>query len=296
MFDLIEQHIDLKPKQMKQQELRDAYFGRIFGLMALVRSGRLLGSKADMDLTRRVVVALVTFSSERIYLTDLCLRALLSIIEGLKGSQLVALFDVLGPAMQPDEASAFSVALVFACRKHKSALRKAKLNPESKWPESNLLCKAASRALSLALGDCGSSLPKIHPAWEMLLTEVLKPENRKMFREFWSNCVDKGKSIFKRSHPSSFLHGWVFLSFLYLILGLYGKGRATHDRRALGYALTCHVFPHITEKQVPEVLTAGLLTSLVANLAAEQNVLNPAARNGDLATVAIANAFEQWQV
>lgn len=204
------------------QELRDSYFGLVFGIMAVIRSGRLCEDKSVLD---KLLGQLVELGPKKVYLSDICSELLVSLVQSLPAKRLLKhLLPKIMPLLVREPAGADTIALTLALEARGSEINDIS-EPniwQSRWRKGRVLHHSNFNAIIAALCDNGNSLPTLHCAWRLVFTQLVVSK-ASLIQDFWNRVFDEG---------------------------LFSPARATHDRKALGFKLFLTFFPLLAHDKV----------------------------------------------
>ncbi|KAJ2784893.1 DNA-directed DNA polymerase [Coemansia javaensis] len=245
-------------RSMKGQEQRDVWFGRVFGMMAVVQSGLLgrAGAATAVDL-RKMAMELAAIGGKKSYLREVAyavLGAMVPVLGRLSGAdmgELVAMFvDVAldkGAIETPDE-----LLLALRLRRAYPGYDWAAALPQ--WHGAHMLsAKNAARVVPILCEVSADNTalfsswhPQLHSVWDEVLdlyfnkrrafeVESLRPME---FSALWDRVVENG--LF--------------------------AGTASQFRRYWGFLVLERLLPHLSEENVPAMMTPNIVRTLSDNV------------------------------
>ncbi|KAN0026811.1 hypothetical protein ACTFIV_007802 [Dictyostelium citrinum] len=209
-FDFLAYHMDLSGKNLTEKE---SHFGRLFGMMSIIRSSRLEGlpivqtqpSKSiNYDFNRPpsdnmiecIVEQLLYISKKRSIYSELSFEILSSLFEQLSDSN----FDKLWPFIKPiipqshDEYTPdlLSLLLLISKKFKKFNLIKQTVG----WKHPSILNLSNLSLLKNVFSESCKSHPRIHKVWRITF-EILLADNEEnaTLVEFWKYIVEE--NLFK---------------------------------------------------------------------------------------------------
>ncbi|KAI9918043.1 hypothetical protein PsorP6_012864 [Peronosclerospora sorghi] len=270
--DAMEVHSSMKP-----MEQREHMFGRLFGLLALHRSGRL---SADVPLLVTVIKELLEMALFKRWFREACYESVLSLLPDVPGE--VFFTDLAAPihnALHPhpskgeERVEAWNADQVLLAVGVQRYLHFTGIDQDQQQMKTLPLVLAASNALQrhhihlLARPLHGSSgcYPRVHTAWLGVFGSVLNPSNdgstvldTELLQETWTVLVENslvGSSSSDDSAPTS------------------------HERQGLAIKLFELVVPKLPASALRAILTPRFVRCLYINAVAKKNYLHEAARH-----------------
>ncbi|GMF51448.1 unnamed protein product [Phytophthora fragariaefolia] len=273
--DAMELHSSMKP-----MEQREHMFGRLFGLLALHRCGRL---RADPPLLAAVLRELLDMAAFKRWFRETCYEAALALLAdvppALFAAELAASFHAC-LQVQPSKAgddecgggvqawNADQVLLAVGVQRY---LRVSGLDRDEELmkqlPENLAAVDALQRhnvhALARPLRGSSGCYPRVHSAWFGVFGHVLNPAedaavDGELFQEAWTVLVENslvGGSNAEDSAPTS------------------------HERQGLALKLFELVAPKLPAPLLRAILTPRFVKCLYNNAVAKRNYLHAAARH-----------------
>ncbi len=262
---------------MRAHEQRDFYVGRVFGFMALHRSGRLKGLIEPGAKSTCSIVSKLVELGRRQFLRQLCFELIIAIVNDSTAETVAKLLSLLLPALdgEIEEYNPDQLSLAIALQRkiaslgptHCSAF--AKQMPQHLQPHgSNRLVRSSKdgevlKRLVVPLRMSSSCFPKVHSVWDSIVRELTDstagnesqpdPGKHKMdtllLGEFWPTVVE----------PALL--------------------NSTHERRGLLMLLIQKLLPHLTPAQIPLVFTPPCVRCIMNNVKDKKNYLHPQALN-----------------
>jgi len=258
---------------MKGQEERDAHFGRVFGCMALVRSGRMVPIAAGGDdashrgaAVRAVAAMLLETAEKKSFCSEIAAELLLQLARGLSLAQFDELLlpQLLPMLSQPDLAADW-LSLAVALRKHFGLTQAERGTQCALWNASSPLADSNLSLMENGLATSTIAHPRVHSLWKCLVLELqddsggvaagegggegeARPLNSARLRALWA-------TVEATLLPSS------------------------TERKFLAFQLFEQLLPLISPEQVRIVVTAGFKRVLLNNLKDRGNHLHSAAKS-----------------
>lgn len=244
---------------MKGMEQREHMFGRLFGLLAVQRSGR-LGGDDNQSVAVEVIKELLEMSKWKKWLREACFEAVLAVLVNVNTkvfiSELVPEFSLY---LQGDvsEYNAEQVLLAAGLHHyiHTTGIEAA---VPSTFPALKFLRHKAMYALAEPLKTSSSCYPRVHAAWYGIFGHLIHTGKNaaqfdgELLQETWSVLVE-----------NMLLH----------------KESATHERRGLAFKLFELVLPSLPRPLLRAILTPHFVKCLYTNAVSKKNYLHEAARH-----------------
>ncbi|CAI5710489.1 unnamed protein product [Peronospora effusa] len=264
---------------MKPMEQREHVFGRLFGLLALHRSGRL---SADLPLLVTVIEELLEMATFKRWFRETCYEAVLTLLVDVPAEQFMTeLATVINKSLQiqPSKGSeeegieawnADQVLLAVGVQRY---LRLIGIDQDKKLmkqlPDNfaavNALQRHKVHVLARPLRGSSGCYPRVHSAWFGVFGHVLNPTkdasatlDGELFQETWTVLVENslvGGSSSDNSAPTS------------------------HERQGLALKLFELVAPKLPAPILRAILTPRFVKCLYNNAVAKRNYLHEAARH-----------------
>ncbi|KAE9331419.1 hypothetical protein PF008_g15440 [Phytophthora fragariae] len=272
--DAMEVHSSMKP-----MEQREHMFGRLFGLLALHRSGRL---SADLPLLVAVVKELLQMAAFKRWFRETCYEAALTLLADVPAEQFVAELAApihsclqIPPSKGSDEDgvqawNADQVLLAVGVQRYLHVTGIDQDEEQMKQlPENFKAVDALKRhnvhVLARPLRGSSGCYPRVHSAWFGVFGHVLNPTEEEvatldgeLFQEAWTVLVENslvGGSNAEDSAPTS------------------------HERQGLALKLFELVAPKLPAPVLRAILTPRFVKCLYNNAVAKRNYLHEAARH-----------------
>lgn len=258
---------------MRGMEQREHMFGRLFGLLALHRSGRLGGDRA---LQVQVFKELLEMAAWKKWFREACFEGALAVLAETPTEVFVA--ELAGPiaALLPTdngEWNADQVLLAVGVQHYVSAqgVTAAQLEDVENADAFAVVRRKHLHVLAEPLRVSAGSYPRVHSAWLGVFGHILHTGSSsadkevvdgELFQEAWSVLVE-----------NSLLGGSVGAD------GSETTSTTTHARRGLAFKLLELVAPRLPRPLLRAVLTPRLVKSLYNNSVAKKNYLHEAARH-----------------
>ncbi|KAL4162412.1 hypothetical protein PRNP1_002951 [Phytophthora ramorum] len=272
--DAMEVHSSMKP-----MEQREHMFGRLFGLLALHRSGRLA---ADLPLLVAVVKELLEMAAFKRWFRETCYEAALTLLADVPADQFLT--EVAAPIhnclkIQPSKGSeeegvvawnADQVLLAVGVQRYLHATGIDQDEEQMKQLPANFAAVNALQRhnvhlLARPLRGSSGCYPRVHSAWFGVFGYVLNPTedasaklDGELFQETWTVLVENslvGGNNADDSAPTS------------------------HERQGLALKLFELVAPKLPAPVLRAILTPRFVKCLYNNAVAKRNYLHEAARH-----------------
>ena len=238
---------------MKGDESRDVFFGRVFGCMALIRCGRLAGEAA-----RRVAEMLAHAAAKKVFLGEICVELIgeLAKQRGFKSFEAELLPEICD--LLAETGNVDSVCLVARLRALFPDERPASDCPPV-WNSSPLTHPKNLQTVAEALKNSTTNHPRVHSVWGHVLAD-LGGDDAPHLPTLWNSIVEEGLLT------------------------------STHERRYLAFELFAQLAPRVAGRAVaaqeeggPTTMLGVLLSQrfvkcLANNLSNESNYLFKAAQ------------------
>eukprot|EP00040_Diaphanoeca_grandis_P004895 m.30508 g.30508 ORF g.30508 m.30508 type:complete len:811 (-) comp16297_c0_seq1:121-2553(-) len=241
---LLEEHLNVS-RGAKSRETKDAFFGQAFGLMSIVRSGRL--DAAD-DALFSVTTKLAALSRAKSFLCEVCCEAVVDLVANCSMESLEE--HVKRAVRTADSAQAvdtFDISTALALE-----ARGVQLETLPGLVTSPVSHPANFESLSVVMSDVKGSTPQLPCWWRMLITQVTAAAGTEIstLQSFWDTMVEQA---------------------------LFAENRATHERKALGFSIFKELLPGLTGAQVSIVFSEYFMRVFITNLGSKKNYLHVAA-------------------
>ncbi|POM65916.1 DNA polymerase V, partial [Phytophthora palmivora] len=270
--DAMEVHSSMKP-----MEQREHMFGRLFGLLALYRSGRL---SADLPLLVAVVKELLEMAAFKRWFRETCYEAALTLLADVPVDQFLT--ELAAPIhnslqIQPSKGSeeegveawnADQVLLAVGVQRylHVTGMdqdeEQMKQLPEN-FTAVNALQRHNVHLLARPLRGSSGCYPRVHSAWFGVFGHVLNPTedastvDGELFQEAWTVLVE-----------NSLVGG-----------NTEDSAPTSHERQGLALKLFELVAPKLPAPVLRAILTPRFVKCLYNNSVAKRNYLHEAARH-----------------
>ncbi|KAG7379350.1 DNA-directed DNA polymerase [Phytophthora pseudosyringae] len=272
--DAMEVHSSMKP-----MEQREHMFGRLFGLLALHRCGRL---SADLPLQVALVKELLEMAAFKRWFRETCYEAALTLLADVPAEQFLT--ELAAPIhsslqIQPSKGSeeegveawnADQVLLAVGVQRYLHATGIDQDEEQMKrLPENFAAVSALQRhnvhLLARPLRGSSGCYPRVHSAWFGVFGHVLNPTgdasaavDGELFQEAWTVLVEN--SLVGSSNTE-------------------GSGPTSHERQGLALKLFELVAPKLPAPVLRAILTPRFVKCLYNNGVAKRNYLHEAARH-----------------
>ncbi|TDH72158.1 hypothetical protein CCR75_000991 [Bremia lactucae] len=271
--DAMEVHSSMKP-----MEQREHMFGRLFGLLALYRSGRL---QMDVPLLVTIIKELLEMATFKRWFRETCYEAALTLLADVPTDQFVTELAALiqtclqiQPLKSKEEESsgawnADQVLLAVGVQRY---MHVTKLdldeNKMQQLPANFAAIGALKRrhvhTLIRPMRGSSGSYPRVHSAWYGLFGHVLNSIEEstaidlEFFEEMWTVLVEN--SLFGGNNAEN-------------------SAPTSHERQGLALKLFELVAPKLPESTLYSILTPRLVRCLYHNSVAKRNYLHEAAHH-----------------
>ncbi|RLN88924.1 hypothetical protein BBJ28_00017684 [Nothophytophthora sp. Chile5] len=266
---------------MKPMEQREHMFGRLFGLLALHRSGRLSG---DLPLLAAVVKELLEMANFKRWFREACFEAALSLLTDVPADLFLS--ELAAPIhaclqIQPSKGSeedgitawnADQVLLAVGVQRYLHATGIEQDDEQKKLLPENFAAVGALRRhhvhlLVTPLRSSSGCYPHVHSAWFGVFGNVLTPTedasalDGELFQETWSVLVEN--SLVGGNSSADGTPG----------------APTSHERQGLALKLFELVSPKLPAPVLRSILTPRFVKCLYNNAVAKKNYLHDAARH-----------------
>uniref|UniRef100_A0AAV1UQG7 DNA polymerase V n=1 Tax=Peronospora matthiolae TaxID=2874970 RepID=A0AAV1UQG7_9STRA len=272
--EAMEMHSSMKP-----MEQREHMFGRLFGLLALHRSGRL---KTDLPLLVTVVKELLDMAGFKRWFRETCYEAALTLLVDVPVELFLAdlaatvhsLLQIQGSKDSNDQgAEAWNADQVLLAVGVQRYLLEQGIEQDTKlvkqlpddFAARNTLQRHNVHLLARPLRASSGCYPRVHSAWFGVFGHVLHlAEGRsakldsELLQETWTVLVEN--SLVGGANPDE-------------------SGPTSHERQGLALKLFELVAPKLPASSVQSILTPRFVKCLYTNAVTKKNYLHEAARH-----------------
>ena len=287
------------PNGLKGQEAREKLFGRIFGYVALQRSGRLYAAaganeSVDSAVEAQMARALLLIGRQKPYLREVCAQAVAALV--WSAPSVKALRAKLLPALKAEwegeciEWTAEQLGLAFHVA-HFIALRGDGDDELPAWLDSVIAATASTRSNAEqwcpALVDSARTFPRVHSIWGILATSAAALAAAYTRDGATTSLVDDA-ARFGSTRTGSLELVWAAVVEPHLV-----KKGSTDQRKFLGLELVARLMASESTDPAlrPRLLTAQVVACIVNNCgSANSYVQTPAKRALEAVEGAIVRA------
>ncbi|KAI8807296.1 DNA polymerase phi-domain-containing protein [Cladochytrium replicatum] len=241
---------------MKEQEVREMLFGRIFGCMAIIRAEMLTRETTTTSDVEQVAAILLECTKAKSYLPEAGYSALIELVMQIRNNEealSTVINMVLSEGVRTVEELWFAVSI-------QGAKIPFDLPSSSGWKKGTMLLHPVNKKYLVSIlkeSVTGNSKP--HSVWKSILDILLQvPEivgantkDSKMplitFLEFWKDAVDD--ALFSSSN----------------------------ERKYLGFQIFEYVLPRVSHDQIPFIFSDKLAECFIYNLSHRESHLHKAA-------------------
>eukprot|EP01043_Picozoa_sp_COSAG02_P001371 COSAG02_NODE_29_length_51136_cov_346.293317_6_plen_970_part_00 len=211
---------------MKGDESRDVFFGRVFGCMALIRCGRLEGQAAQ-----RVAEMLAHAAAKKVFLGEICVE-LIGELANQRGFTAfkAELLPEIGELLA-DHSNVNSVCLVARLRALFPNKRPEAAQCPGFWNSSPLSHPKNLQTVAEALKNSTTNHPRVHSVWGHVLAD-LGGDDAPHLPTLWNSIVEEGLLT------------------------------STHERRYLAFELFAQLAPKIAGRETTALAEGGPTTML----------------------------------
>ncbi|KAJ3393682.1 DNA-directed DNA polymerase [Lobulomyces angularis] len=242
---------------MKGEEERDVLFGRIFGVMAMIRSGILFRKETTLEDLKRVLKLLSDSLVKKSFLAESCCFLILNLIKNINAN-----FE------QRDEFVQCCFEAIYFPKKGEKietinteqlwfALEMQEKYPNLDWKSVLVNFKNKKIVCSLENVSCVREIlkestvthPNIHSIWESFIDLIFK-RNKTFLKveDFWMFIIE-----------DSFFN-------------------STHERKYLGFQIFQIILPKLKNSEVPTIFSKNFMRCLINNLSGEKTYLHKVAK------------------
>uniref|UniRef100_M4BXI5 Uncharacterized protein n=1 Tax=Hyaloperonospora arabidopsidis (strain Emoy2) TaxID=559515 RepID=M4BXI5_HYAAE len=272
--EAMEMHSSMKP-----MEQREHMFGRLFGLLALHRSGRL---KTDLPLLVTVVKELLDMAAFKRWFRETCYEAALTLLVDVPAELFLAdlaatvhsLLQIQGSKDSNDQGveawNADQVLLAVGVQRYlleqgiEQDTKLVKQLPDD-FAARNTLQRHNVHLLARPLRGSSGCYPRVHSAWFGVFGHVLNLAeggsaklDSELLQETWTVLVES--SLVGGASPDE-------------------SGPTSHERQGLALKLFERVAPKLPTSSVQSILTPRFVKCLYTNAVTKKNYLHEAARH-----------------
>lgn len=248
-------------QNMKGMEQREHMFGRLFGLLALHRSGRLT-AQDDQTLAVQVIQELLEMAAWKKWIREACFEGVLSILADIQPqvflTQLVPAFTTL----LDGDVTKFNAEQVLLAAGLQHYIHATGLQGQvpAEFPAVHFLRRKHMHLLAEPLKSSSSCFPRVHSAWFGIFGHLLHTGKNaeplvdsELFQETWTVLVENT---------------------------LLNKDIATHERKGLALKLfELAVSASLPRPLLRSILTPHFVKCLYNNSVSKKNYLHDAARH-----------------
>lgn len=248
-------------QNMKGMEQREHMFGRLFGLLALHRSGRLT-AQDDQTLAVQVIQELLEMAAWKKWIREACFEGVLSILADIQPqvflTQLVPAFTTL----LEGEVTKYNAEQVLLAAGLQHYIHASGLHDQvpAEFPAVRFLRRKHMHLLAEPLKSSSSCYPRVHSAWFGIFGHLLHTGKKaeplvdsELFQETWTVLVENT---------------------------LLNKAIATHERKGLALKLfELAVSASLPRPLLRSILTPHFVKCLYNNSVSKKNYLHDAARH-----------------
>ena len=242
IIKLVEKYINVT-NSAKSQEQKDGYFGQAFGLFAVIRSGRIA---EDESIVGTIVAKIVKLARTRSFLSEVCCEAIVDLVGTVSAAALEE--HVVPKIGQPDKSlDQMDITLALAVEG-----KGGELGTLEGLPATPVAASGNYGVLTDILSDIAGTTPLLPCWWRLLIAQTVAQGAAKAgaLQQFWSTMVDAA---------------------------LFSEQRATHGRKALGFAIFREMLPGLQGDQATVLFSHNFMRSFITNLSSPKNYLHKAA-------------------
>ncbi|CAK4152252.1 unnamed protein product [Aphanomyces euteiches] len=246
VLDLVLTTMDAS-NSMKGMEQREHMFGRLFGLLAIFKSGRM--THDDPQLAK-LLDELIALSKWKKWFREACYEGLLTVVHALPPASFKStVWPRIEPLLSGNVAdfNADQVALAVGLRQYMVAHNLDK----PKGILTTIVARHQFQHLVEPLKTSTTSYPRLHSAWRRLLDQFLTPKklDEERFQEMWSVLVE----------------------------GMLVAPSSTHERRGTALKLLEQVVGRVNSSTLRAILTPHVIKCLYNNAVSKKTYLHEAA-------------------
>lgn len=270
--DAMEVHSSMKP-----MEQREHVFGRLFGLLALHRSGRL---SADLPLLAEVVKEVLEMATFKRWFRETCYETALTLLADVPPQLFLSELAEpihhclqIQPSKGSEEVTAWNADQVLLAVGVQRYLHVTGIDQDDeqmqqltdKFAAVNALQRHNVHLLAQPLRGSSGCYPRVHSAWFGVFGHVLNPTedavDGELFQEAWTVLVEN--SLVGGSKAADGTPG----------------APTSHERQGLALKLFELVAPKLPVPVLRAILTPRFVKCLYTNAVAKRNYLHQAARH-----------------
>ncbi|KYQ92254.1 DNA polymerase V family protein [Tieghemostelium lacteum] len=217
-FEYLVQHMDLNGKDFTEKE---SHFGRLFGIMAIIRSNRLgeheivqlqptksinynYNHPESENLIECLVEQIIYISKKRLQYTELSYEILTSLLDQQSDKDFEKLWQFVKTLVpkSPEEYTPDLLALLFSISKKQKQFNVTKYT--TGWNHQSTLNKLNINLLKKVYMESSKSHPRLHKVWKLTIEMLLAGEKDSIsISEFWKVVVED--SLLKSSANRKYL-------------------------------------------------------------------------------------------
>lgn len=247
VLDLMSEHLAVQGS-FKGSEESDAYFGQVFGYMAICRSRIKLGLDKDVELVKKLTQSFVTLMKKKSYLGEVCATAICeSILRNISYDTFQSIEPILNEQLTKgwkgcapeDLMIALTVQLVFKDQLPMDHFK-------TQWKESNLFHESNFKDLCTVLMDTtNTSHPRVHSLWNLVFDYLFSSDilSNDILEKFWKTIIEEGLL------------------------------QSTHERKYLAMNLLLKIAPKIPSNKVDVVFSESIIRCIINNCQSKMNYL-----------------------
>jgi len=236
-------------RSMRGTEERDSLFGRIFGFMVLVRSGKAVNNP---DILTKVITESITLMNKRSWITEIASEIACDALDCATPTCLSVVLEnlcdmeTMHRIETVSEWSPGELAIAVALTQKVPTKLKSKLT--GKLPLLDWSDEAVMEGIVTPLRNSCRTFPRLHSVWPRLMTEMSKDVS--VFKAFWDNTIIP-EFVVEGSHERKYC-----------------------AMKLLEFSVGYFVENQLVEETMETLLAPALMKSLLRNASSSKHILH----------------------
>lgn len=191
---------------MKKADEREQIFGRIFGILAIFRSTRLMGekiSKDAMNMVRESVKEVLSLYQSKRWLREVCVQTFMTMLNSVHSSTIPVILEITLPLFEehktteeeeeelfvpiPLTPSSLQYLLQVKTLLHQRGLTLSDEDLQRVYWKNSEIEPAHLKSLMNVYRDSTFTFPKVHPVWKASIDYFMEvaPKPVDMLMDWW---------------------------------------------------------------------------------------------------------------
>ena len=253
VLSLMSKHLAVQGS-FKGQEESEAYFGQVFGVIALCRSKLNSGGDTNMELVKKLIENLLVLMKKKSYLAEICAHVICeNILPSVKNSDYGSIEPTLKSIIEQGwkKCSPEELLITITVQSRFQETLSAKYF-KGNWGRSQILHESNFKDLSRVLMDTTNTAhPRVHVLWDHVLNYLFSQVEQTpgLFDKFWNVIV------------------------------LQGLMQSTHERKFLAMNVILKMASRLSVEQVKVVFGECIVRCMINSCQSKMNYLFNAVRN-----------------